>query len=88
MPRKPLASLTDQVTDWLRQGILGGRWRGALPGRNRLAEEIGCCHGTMEQAMRRLSKEGLLVSQGAGQRRRIRMGLFAYSFFCLLSQEW
>jgi DNA-binding LacI/PurR family transcriptional regulator len=73
MPRKPLSSLTDQVTDLLRQGILSGRWRGTLPGRNRLAEEIGCCHGTMERAMRRLSREGLLVSQGAGQRRRIHL---------------
>jgi DNA-binding LacI/PurR family transcriptional regulator len=73
MPGEPLSSLTDQVTDLLRQGILGGRWRGTLPGRNRLAEEIGCCHGTMEQAMRRLAREGLLVSQGAGQRRRINL---------------
>jgi len=73
MPRKPLSSLTDQVADLLRHGILAGRWRGTLPGRNRLADEMGCCHGTMEQAMRRLAREGLLVSQGAGQRRRINL---------------
>jgi len=48
-----------------------GRWRDTLPGRDRLAEELGCSNSTVEEAMQRLSREGLLVSQGAGKRRRI-----------------
>jgi DNA-binding LacI/PurR family transcriptional regulator len=48
-----------------------GRWRGTVPGRDQLADELGCSHWTVETAMRRLAKEGLLVSQGPGRRRRI-----------------
>lgn len=51
--------------------MLTGRWRDALPGRDMLAAELGVSHTTMETAMRRLAKEGMLVSQGAGKRRRI-----------------
>jgi len=51
--------------------MFSGRWRDALPGRDLLAAELGVSHTTMEAAMRRLAREGLLVSQGAGRRRRI-----------------
>lgn len=63
--------MTDQVLEVLREGMLSGRWRGTLPGRDRLAKELGVSHRTVEQAMRRLAKEGLLASQGPGRRRRI-----------------
>ena len=36
-----------------------------------MAVELGCSHWAVERAMRQLAKEGLLVSQGAGRRRRI-----------------
>lgn len=65
------SNLTDQVVKLLRDGMLAGRWRGTLPGRDRLADELGVSHTTMEQAMRRLAKEGLLASAGAGRRRSI-----------------
>jgi DNA-binding LacI/PurR family transcriptional regulator/DNA-binding transcriptional regulator YhcF (GntR family) len=65
------SSVTDQVTKLLREGLVQGRWRGTLPGRDRLADELGVNHKTVEAAMRRLAGEGLLVSQGPGQRRRI-----------------
>lgn len=55
----------------LREGMLGGRWRDHLPGRDRLAADLGCSHGTVEAALRRLCTQGMLVSQGSGQRRRI-----------------
>lgn len=71
MPVKAFSSLTDQVTDLLRKGMAEGRWRETLPGRNQLADELGCSHWTVEAAMRRLAKEGLLVSQGPGRMRRI-----------------
>jgi DNA-binding LacI/PurR family transcriptional regulator/DNA-binding transcriptional regulator YhcF (GntR family) len=66
-----LSNVTDQVVEILRDGMLSGRWRDTLPGRDQLAVELGVSHTTMEAAMRRLAMEGLLVSQGTGKRRRI-----------------
>ena len=71
MKRSGFSTLTDQVVELLREWMLSGRWRGTLPGRDRLAGELGVSHRTVEQAMRRLAKEGLLASQGPGRRRRI-----------------
>jgi DNA-binding LacI/PurR family transcriptional regulator len=71
MQRSPFANVTDQVVALLRDGILAGRWRDTLPGRDQLSTELGVSHTTMEAAMRCLAQEGMLVSQGAGKRRRI-----------------
>lgn len=71
MSHSSFSTVTDQVTQLLREGLVQGRWRGTLPGRDRLADELGVNHKTVEAAMRRLAGEGLLVSQGPGQRRRI-----------------
>jgi DNA-binding LacI/PurR family transcriptional regulator len=71
MSNNKFSSLTDQVTELMRQGMEQGRWRETLPGRDSLAEELGCSHWTIEAAMQRLSKEGMLVSQGPGRNRRI-----------------
>ena len=68
-----LQTKTDQVCDVLREGMRAGRWRGYLPGRARLASELGCSHWIVEEAMQRLSRENLLVSEGAGRRRRIEL---------------
>ncbi|HEX5791435.1 MAG TPA: substrate-binding domain-containing protein, partial [Luteolibacter sp.] len=71
MPHGSFSSVTDQVVEFLRAGMLSGRWHDTLPGRDQLARELGVSHTTMEAAMRRLTREGLLASQGAGKRRRI-----------------
>jgi DNA-binding LacI/PurR family transcriptional regulator/DNA-binding transcriptional regulator YhcF (GntR family) len=71
MPKGAFSNVTDQVVEFLREGMLSGRWRDTLPGRDQLAVELGVSHTTMEAAMRRLTKEGLLASQGSGKRRRI-----------------
>lgn len=71
MSGKAFSSLADQVTDLMRLGMVQGRWGEILPGRHQLAEELGCSHWTVEVAIRRLTKEGLLVSQGPGRKRRI-----------------
>lgn len=71
MKRKVFSSLTDQVTEMLRSGMIDGRWRNTLPGRECLAKELGCSHWTIEEAMQRLIREGAIVSQGAGRKRRI-----------------
>lgn len=71
METRTFSTFTDQVTERLRRGMSEGRWRGALPGRNHLAEELGCSPWTVEEAIKRLTTEGWLVSPGAGHRRRI-----------------
>lgn len=71
MKPDPFPRLLDQLVEVLRQGIQTGRWKGSLPGRDRLAKDLGVSHVTMEKAMRRLAKDGLLVSDGVGKRRRI-----------------
>lgn len=71
MARPSLRSRLEQVIGLIRQGMIEGRWRDTLPGRERLARELGCSHGTMESALRQLAREGWLTSQGPGRRRRI-----------------
>ncbi len=64
-------SLAEQVTGHLREGIKTGRWKDLMPGRNRLAKDLGISPTTITRALNSLEQEGLLVPQGAGQRRRI-----------------
>ena len=63
--------VTDQGTELLRKGMREGRWRGTLPGRYQLAEELGVNHKTVEAAAQRLIQEGLLIAQKPPLRRRI-----------------
>lgn len=44
-----------------------------MPGSGRLAEDLGVGHGTIDAALDLLEKEGLLVPQGVGRRRRIEL---------------
>ena len=71
MTGRAFSTFTDQVAERLRQGMAEGRWHQTLPGRKQLAAELGCSPWTVEEAIQRLTKEGLLVSPGAGSRRRI-----------------
>jgi len=64
-------SITDQVAETLREGMFHGRWRDVLPGRERLAKQLGVSHKTVEAALRCLTRQGFLKSQGPGRRRRI-----------------
>lgn len=64
-------TLSDQVTEHLRNEILRGRWSGTLPGKHQLAAEFGVNNKTVEGALRQLEKTGLLLPQGAGRKRLI-----------------
>lgn len=64
-------SVSEQVAVHLRDEVLAARWSGTMPGRNRLALELGVNRKTVEAALRQLEHEGLLVGQGAGSKRRI-----------------
>jgi DNA-binding LacI/PurR family transcriptional regulator len=64
-------SVTEQVAQALRDGLREGRWQGAMPGRNRLAAELGVNHKTVKAALATLEREGLLETHGPGRKRSI-----------------
>ncbi len=64
-------SVTQQLAAYMREELKLGNWSEKLPGRDRLAKELGVDSSTVEKALRQLEKEGLLESQGPGKARRI-----------------
>ena len=66
-----LKSKVEQVADYLRDNMATGRWGGTMPGRIELAKELGINGKTVEEALRQLEREKLLIPQGAGKRRKI-----------------
>jgi DNA-binding LacI/PurR family transcriptional regulator len=65
------ASLAEQVAHHLREEIRQGSLTRTVPGVHHLASELGIHHTTAEAALKLLEKEGLLLPQGKGRRRRI-----------------
>jgi len=63
----------EQVATRLREMILGGHWRGELPGICSLAAELGVNHKTVAAALRQLEASGLLATRGPGRRRQIQL---------------
>ena len=59
------------MADFLRDELLRGRWAGAMPGRARLAKELGIGGDLTEAALSLLEREGWLTSQGPRRRRLI-----------------
>ncbi len=68
---KGFNTVTEQVTQALRDGLRQGRWQGTIPGRNRLAAELGVNHKTVKAALGNLEREGLLEARGPGRERGI-----------------
>ncbi|MCX6877729.1 MAG: substrate-binding domain-containing protein [Verrucomicrobia bacterium] len=60
-----------QVAEHVRRELAYGRWSGVMPGSDRLARELGVNRKTAQSALAELERAGMLVSQGAGRRRRI-----------------
>lgn len=73
MPRWQRLSTIDQFTAHLRGELLSGHRTGFMPGVHRLSEEFGINRKTVEAALARLEKEGLIVGRGAGKRRKIKL---------------
>jgi DNA-binding LacI/PurR family transcriptional regulator len=71
MPPTDFATIAEQVAAHLRGELLRGRWRGVLPGRDRLADELGVSRKTVQRALEKLEDRGVLAPQGVGRRRRI-----------------
>lgn len=64
-------TVTEQVAQALRDGLRQGRWQGSMPGRIRLAAELGVNHKTVKSALVILEREGLLEAHGPGRKRSI-----------------
>jgi len=62
---------SEQVAEYLRAELYRGGWGGRMPGGSRLATDLRVGRDTVEAALQLLEKEGLLVPQGVGRRRRI-----------------
>lgn len=71
MPIKRFSTVTEQVVQVLRDGLRQGRWRGTIPGRTKLAAELGVNHKTVKAALQILEEDGVLASRGAGREREI-----------------
>jgi DNA-binding LacI/PurR family transcriptional regulator len=66
-----LLSAVEQVAAHLRSELAAGRWGGMMPGVDPLVAELRVSRVTVDGALRKLTKEGVLAGQGAGRRRRI-----------------
>lgn len=73
MPALQILTASEQVTAHLRRELLQGTWSGTMPGEQRLVAELGVSPSTVKAALRELEREGLLLPQGAGRRRLIRI---------------
>jgi DNA-binding LacI/PurR family transcriptional regulator/DNA-binding transcriptional regulator YhcF (GntR family) len=65
------STVTEQVAHALREGLRQGRWQGTMPGRIRLAAELGVNHKTVKAALGILERDGLLEAHGPGRKRSI-----------------
>lgn len=66
-------SITEQVAEYLRNELIDGKWNKGMPGQKSLSKQLGVSGQTIELALQALEKEGLLVGQGSGRRRRIEL---------------
>ena len=73
MPQIKILSPSEQIAAHLRGELLRGRWSRTMPGGPALAAELGVDGKTVWAALVLLEKEGLLIPQGAGRRRRIEL---------------
>jgi DNA-binding LacI/PurR family transcriptional regulator len=67
----PKSTITEQVAAHLREEIRLGRWKTSMPGKDRLARELGISPRTVQRALKVLEGEGTLEAQGGGRRRRV-----------------
>lgn len=71
MPEFNILSPSEQVAAYLREELMRGHWTGNMPGGPALARELGIDGKTVWAALNLLEKQGLLIGQGPGKRRKI-----------------
>lgn len=91
MSKLEIRSVPEQIADHLRGEIMQGKWTGPMPGIKEFARQLEVGITSVEQALRQLEREGLVVTMGVGRmrcvakasatsrnRRRLRIALLAY----------
>ena len=73
MPVWKKPSAVSLLAAHLRGELMRGRWSGRMPGVIKLARETGAARKTVDAALRALEEEGLLIPQGHGRSRLIRL---------------
>ena len=66
-----IQNASEQVATHLREQIRCGQWVVHMPGVNRLATDLEVARKTVEVALKQLEREGVLIGEGAGKRRKI-----------------
>ena len=62
-------TLAEQVAHEIKRLVFQGHWTEHVPGRQKLATELGVNHKTCGEALKLLETEGLLIPQGNGMAR-------------------
>jgi DNA-binding LacI/PurR family transcriptional regulator len=68
-----IRSAYEQLADFLKEEIRSRTWTGAMPGETWLVTHLQVGRDTVRAAMTHLEEEGVITSQGQGQRRQIVM---------------
>ena len=66
-----IQSNAEQLAGYIRSEIIRGRWRGVMPGIHRLSQELATTRNATTDALGILERDGVLIGQGTGKRRRI-----------------
>ena len=74
-----IRSASGQLAEYLKEEIRSRRWIGTMPGESWIMTHLQVGRDTVRAAMAQLEKEGVLVSDGQGRRRRIAMSEDAFA---------
>lgn len=64
-------TLSDQVTECIRQALLQGHWSGVLPSESELCRELGVSRVTLRRGLESLFADGTLTAGGRGGRHSV-----------------
>ncbi len=71
MSELQIQSNAEQLAAFIRSEIVRGRWRGLMPGIQRLTKELATTRNATTNALAILERDGVLIGQGSGKRRKI-----------------
>lgn len=68
-----ILSASEQLASHLKDQLMNGRWIDTMPGEKRLVAELGVGCDTVKAALSHLVRDGILINQGPGKRRKIHL---------------